>query len=475
MERFHILTEIARNGGYHTFPNLNKDQIEYFRTSGIVYSGTFAGKKVLALPDELIDSVLPLESDPNVTSIVQRNTEWIKLTLGLLYYYGTLSIFKLEEMVKMYTGTPLDIPTYLTVMHRVNSYHNVFHSDEDGFSNIRVFDPKRVKKEHQMRKDLPFYPFKKGQLMKAGEPGFVERNKSYVQFVHFLTQNYEMNKQEADGLVEECVYATRIGDSPNDVLQFLGGTLEFTSMESVQALMNQVIDLMNHTREWFLKGYMSSELRNQETLRPLPASRPPLGESSKKQVKVGRNDPCPCGSGKNIKNAVGDREVRLVWHGLCLVWREGHPVSRVTCVPIWTSSGHVSEIRARAGLKRAGTRPKRARAGLKRAGTRPKRARAGLKRAGTRPKRARAGLKRAGTRPKRARAGLKRAGTRPKRARAGLKRARTRPKRAGASQKRAGTRPKRARASQKRPGYRCFQTNLFHFFSSFPKKARPSF
>ena len=29
----------------------------------------------------------------------------------------------------------------------------------------------------------------------------------------------------------------------------------------------------------------------------------------KKVKKIGRNDPCPCGSGKNIKNAVGYRYV----------------------------------------------------------------------------------------------------------------------------------------------------------------------
>ncbi|UJL48206.1 SEC-C domain-containing protein [Virgibacillus sp. NKC19-16] len=46
------------------------------------------------------------------------------------------------------------------------------------------------------------------------------------------------------------------------------------------------------------------ELFEQEkkALQPLPASKK---NESKKSVKVGRNDPCPCGSGKKYKKCCG--------------------------------------------------------------------------------------------------------------------------------------------------------------------------
>ncbi|WP_234028583.1 YecA family protein [Lentibacillus sp. Marseille-P4043] len=300
-ERFDILRKIARNGGYITAPKLELDQLEYFRESGVLYTGSFKGKEILAIPKELLEPLLLLESNSNVKSIARRNTEWIKLTRGLLYYFGTLTLSQLEKMVIVYTNEIPDLFEYISVIHNANSYNKELTIDENGYSNYRVFDSNRVRQEHQKRDNLSFYPFTKEQLLKAGEPGFVDRNKSYTQFVSFLKKNYELDRQEADELVEECVYATRIGHEPNDIIHFLSATLEFDSMEAVQAVMDQIVNLMNNTREWFLKGYMSAELRGQESLQALPTS----NFTSKQRVKIGRNDPCPCGSGKKYKKCCG--------------------------------------------------------------------------------------------------------------------------------------------------------------------------
>ncbi|MGY0694226.1 SEC-C metal-binding domain-containing protein [Virgibacillus sp. FSP13] len=301
IERFNIIGKIARNGGYMAAPKLELDQLEYFRESGVIYTGSFKGKEILAIPEELIEPLFFLESSSKVKSIVRKNTEWIKLTRGLLYYYGTLNLSQLEKMLAEYTHETLDLIEYISVIHNANSYNEEITIDENGYSNFRVFDSNRVRQEHQKRDNLSFYPFTKEQLLEAGEPDFVDRNKIYTQFVGFLRKNYDLDRQEADELVEECVYATRIGDGPNDILHFLSARLEFDSMEAVQAVMDQLVNLMNNTREWFLKGYMSTELRGQESLQSLPTN----NFTSKKRVKVGRNDPCPCGSGKKYKKCCG--------------------------------------------------------------------------------------------------------------------------------------------------------------------------
>lgn len=303
-DRFHLLGKIARNGGVLPAPDLQVSQIEFLRSSGIVHTGCSKGKKILALPEELIEPVLLLENSTEVEAVVSKNTEWIKLTLGLLYYYGTLHFPQLKQMLQTYTGGPLPVSEYLTVMNSVNSYNEVCRINGEGFSNMRVFDAKRITQEHRMRNDLDFYPFTKEQLLNAGEPDFVERNKSYVQFVNFLIKHYAINKQEADSLAEDCVYATRIGHGPKEVMQFLSNRLEFESTEMMQNVMDRAVHLMNNTREWFLKGYMSSELFAKEKLQPLPANKSDT-KADKKQIKTGRNEPCPCGSGEKYKKCCG--------------------------------------------------------------------------------------------------------------------------------------------------------------------------
>lgn len=306
VERFKLLTNIANNGGQIIAPNLEDDQIQYFRANGLIYTGTFKEKKILAAPKELVGQITAWKNNVNIKATVKRNTEWIKLTRGLLYYYGTLSESQLVQMVEEYTKESINVEELLAVIVNANSYLEEIYIDNGLFSNGRVFDPERVQKEHQSRSNVPFYPFTKQQLLTAGEPGFVEKNQSYVQLVKFLTKNFEIDREEADDIAEECVYATRIGDGPNDVLEFLSHTFEFDDMEIIQELMDKVVHLMNNTREWFLKGYTSTELMAQEKkhLSPLPATKTPSNEG-KKVVKIGRNDPCPCGSGKKYKKCCG--------------------------------------------------------------------------------------------------------------------------------------------------------------------------
>lgn len=303
-ERFNLLINLAKNGGYMHVADYEFHKINYFRASGLVYSGTYNGEKALVIPNELMEPILSLANHLNIRSVIKRNTEWIKLTTGFLYYYGTLGLIQIEELLKTYTKEPFVLHEYIMVMHEAISYHKDVYVDAHGYSHRDVDDYETVKKEHRMRKSLSFYPFKKNQILKASEANFVDRNESYIELVNFIRKNYELSREEADILVEDCVTSIRNGDILNEVLELLGSELEFDSMETVQAFADLVVSLVNNTREWFLKGYTPTELsdRKKSALQPLPETK--LREG-KKVVKVGRNEPCPCGSGKKYKKCCG--------------------------------------------------------------------------------------------------------------------------------------------------------------------------
>ncbi|MDQ0257978.1 hypothetical protein J2S74_005441 [Evansella vedderi] len=303
--RFSLLSSIGNNGGHMKAPAMERHQIEFFRKMGLIFTGTLDGKKIVAVPEELMNKIASLQNDPKVKAAVRRNTEWITLTHGLLYYYGTLSSSHLIEMVESYTKETVNFGEFYQVIETANAFYKGVSIDEVGFSHVRVFDPERVKQEHEKRSNIPYYAFSKDQLLKAGVPEFVDRNKSYLELVQFLTTNFEISKSDADRFVEECVYATKIGESPNNIMNYLAGILEFPNVEVVQSLGDKVIQLMNNTREWFLKGHTSTELMVEERkhLRPLPGSK--MKPSNKRDRKVGRNEPCLCGSGKKYKKCCG--------------------------------------------------------------------------------------------------------------------------------------------------------------------------
>jgi uncharacterized protein YchJ len=64
------------------------------------------------------------------------------------------------------------------------------------------------------------------------------------------------------------------------------------------------MELYNNTRQWAIKGHTPNELfqEEKEYLKPLPSGPLNIPKSNK---KVGRNEPCPCGSGKKYKKCCG--------------------------------------------------------------------------------------------------------------------------------------------------------------------------
>ncbi|MDO0822653.1 SEC-C metal-binding domain-containing protein [Desulfosporosinus nitroreducens] len=75
----------------------------------------------------------------------------------------------------------------------------------------------------------------------------------------------------------------------------------FDNMEQAGAIMQLIVDVRNNTRLWTNYGHTPNELSSREksNLRLLPSVQ------TKYNQKIGRNDPCPCGSGRKYKKCCG--------------------------------------------------------------------------------------------------------------------------------------------------------------------------
>jgi hypothetical protein len=304
--RYKIMKQLADRGG-HGFVPMESHQLDYFRRRGLIFSGIYKGKLTAAMPQEVLESFERID-DSSFRDTIRRNTEWIKLTHGLLFYYGTLSLGELESHLESHTGKKPRLSDYLRILEESMPFYMTINHDSTGFSNIRVWDSKRVKAEHAQRPDLPFYPCTKAQLLQAGAPDYIDRNSSYRAFVDFIVKHYTISREKADSLVEECVYAIHIGEKPENMLQFLQMELEIADLETMNAFMAHISALHNNTRQWFIKGYTPDELfearnKTKTATAHFPAKAAVIDFATRKTV--GRNDPCPCGSGKKFKKCCG--------------------------------------------------------------------------------------------------------------------------------------------------------------------------
>ncbi|WP_167747070.1 YecA family protein [Cohnella luojiensis] len=306
-KRTQLIQKIVSGNGRWSQPLLEIQQYEYFRNRGILFPGTVDGNRMLIMPSELVGWFKSANLSAN-SDIIKRNTEWIQLSRGLLYYYGTLTLGQLEELVFSYSNKKIGIRDFMDVLIDAMDYYDEMMNDSAVyFSDFRVVDSDKIRREQAARASLDFYPFTKEQIMKAGEPDFVDRNVYYVELVRFLLAHYELDRKDADLMVDEWADAARNGDSLAEVMQSVQEFVDIDDMETMSAIADRLVPLMNSTRQWVLKGYSPDELsasrgngnRNLSTT-PKQATKADVISLQTKQ-RIGRNDPCPCGSGKKFK------------------------------------------------------------------------------------------------------------------------------------------------------------------------------
>lgn len=100
-------------------------------------------------------------------------------------------------------------------------------------------------------------------------------------------------------LIDEIHVLCQIETRPQELFDLLEAKgIIFDGIDQLKEVMQLIVDVQNNTRLWSNHGHTPNEIyysRSSKIL-PFPVDRAKTG------VKIGRNDPCPCGSGKKYKN-----------------------------------------------------------------------------------------------------------------------------------------------------------------------------
>ncbi|GAA3408120.1 SEC-C metal-binding domain-containing protein [Paenibacillus hodogayensis] len=302
--QYAVMKKVADNGG-QAFVSLEAHQLDYFQERGMLFAGTYAGEKTLIMPQEIVKLFRGYDTK-QLSETARQNTETITLAQGMLHYYGMMSVTELLDRLKPLVETESETWKTMLVLEQASEYYRLMRIDGETIMHGRAWNTELIRKELEQRPTVSLYPFTKEQLLRAGAPGFLDRSANHAALVGLLLSHYNISAEEADSQVEDIVYSIRNGGALGSLMQLLQSRFEIHDLALVQQLMEHLVILYNATRQWILKGYAPSELspsRNAPA-RPVPAKGGTVIDFTTRK-KVGRNDPCPCGSGKKFKKCCG--------------------------------------------------------------------------------------------------------------------------------------------------------------------------
>lgn len=265
--------------------------IDYFRNRAFLFTGEVDKKDVIIVPEEL-KKVISHKNSEELKKQLGKNKEIIKLFWGMCNYYGVVELETFKELIKKYIDFDISNMNLEVVLENGADYYNEFEFQGNFGNDILVDDVSDIVCQQHERDDLEFYPFTKEELLKSAETDFQDKTKAYNKLYNFFTRNFDMNSGEAEDLIFSLEAEFKNNVKISDIMEGFITNFDVSSIEEANFIGNEVMKFFNNTRAWIIKGHTSEEINPTIVI---------------KKEKVGRNDPCPCGSGKKYKKCCGKK------------------------------------------------------------------------------------------------------------------------------------------------------------------------
>lgn len=287
IECYDIMEIMCENNGIFLMEELDEkmDAVVFMEQLGIIYTASKNDELYACVPSQIIDIFPKIDK-----SRLNHNSEVLKLFKGMLYYYGVLTIENFMNRVpeSVEIGLDLEELDMLLTMEEISTEDYIY---IDGLGvNSLMDNEEQLESNVQLSEKLTEYKkLTKEEIIKASGEDYVGERKNYKGLEKFIKEFYTMAENNfADMIISVYQSYQRLGQDGliKDMIknlpvpQYIQG--EFT------VTMNEVCKKIP---VWSLGGYTLAEKNTYKR--------------SDSHHKIGRNDPCPCGSGKKYKKCCG--------------------------------------------------------------------------------------------------------------------------------------------------------------------------
>lgn len=224
---------------------------------------------------------------------------------ALTNLYGIIHRDKVVEIYNSQNENQIssqDLDVYFNESsEEIKQYFTEIHQDYFVHESIMDYDDFDLMLRKKAGK--PYYVPKKEELLKYVDEGYFEKTKQYEDLLNYLKKNFlDGDEEKAEWLCEDIQGTCQFGLDMKIIFDsFNQRGISFKDQSQVNEVMQLVMELANNIRIWENNGFTPHEIfekYEKPNLRPLPDM--PFEMGTKKE-KIGRNDPCPCGSGKKYK------------------------------------------------------------------------------------------------------------------------------------------------------------------------------
>lgn len=288
-DRYKILESYIDNNGVKIFDDIDEEEADksaYFIQQGILFP-TVKDEVSMFLMPQIVQNLIREKNNIEYRRRIKNNSEIINIFRGMNKAYGILKLSDAKEIINRYLDTG-DFELEELILEAAY-YYNEYREEGTLIVNNEIDDFKEL--QDNIEKDLNYAVISKEELLNMSEEHWIYNSKAGKTFYKEFTNMFSVDKDMLIAMMEDLVLDVQ----ENEPKVAVDKMIELINIENEQAkyvatsMMNK---FANKLRLWQYKGGTTNDLKVNAV-------------SSKENKLVGRNDPCPCGSGKKYKKCCG--------------------------------------------------------------------------------------------------------------------------------------------------------------------------
>jgi hypothetical protein len=276
----------------------------YLMEYGIVFSFYYKERRYLLISEE-IKSIYRKIDKPVFNAHREKYLLVHKYIKALCNFYG---VFEPEQFVDIYNSLNqgrLNIAGFKNIYDRLVSRPQSFFDYGQYILGKYFLNISYDEMDSFIEKieDKPYYLPDKEELLKRADDFYFEMTPQLKVLRDYIIGNMCRDEKIIESLIKDIELLCFFEQPFHEVIyEFKRKGILFESTRQLNILMPLIANAYNNTRTWNNRGYTANEMtelfgKDAPLIKDIPIEQ--LDDAIFK--KVGRNDPCPCGSGKKYK------------------------------------------------------------------------------------------------------------------------------------------------------------------------------
>lgn len=289
-----IETLLKKKINKHEFNVENLTMIASLSSLGILHKLSLENEYVMVIADDFKSPLKKALKNEEFMSKIQNCSAGVAYIDGVMAHYGIVfgaDLYKLVAECNKNIFHEEDVDYYLNYMFR--SYEAF--TEANSFVHPFIFSPEDIISELRVRQTIPYNYENVDYFIALGSDYKTEFTEA-VDVVRDIFINNKIKKELVDSVILELMYYIKNDLGTMSIVTLLENRgIDISDKGEGSKLVEAIAELYNNTHMWVLKGLTAKELEERRKVTIV------------KEKEPGRNEPCPCNSGKKYKKCCGKR------------------------------------------------------------------------------------------------------------------------------------------------------------------------